>query len=141
MGNFAEGWRETAASPDTVWALIAAVDHWPQNFTPHLRQHISRGRLPWERAAGSSDDATPAFPIHRDLRRCGPELGVARPSAVVDHGLQPPDPADGLGCRVTFDVDLGGPWAFVARGIARPVYRRQMEHALDLLVRAVERRS
>ncbi len=43
-----------------------------------------------------------------------------------------------IGCRVTFDIDLDGRLAAIARPLARLVYRPQMERALDLIVRRAE---
>ena len=43
------------------------------------------------------------------------------------------------GTRVTLDVSLNGAMGGLVRLLARPVYRRQMERALDLLVEVAER--
>jgi hypothetical protein len=142
MGNFAEGWRETAAPPDAVWDVLADVDHWPQNFTPHLKAAHLDGPL----AVAASGWVQTTMPLPRS-RFTVTSVDAGRSWAWrgrllwltmdYDHRIEP----TASGCRVTFDVDLDGPLAFVARGIGRPVYRRQIERALDLLVLVAERRS
>jgi hypothetical protein len=54
-----------------------------------------------------------------------------------DHRCEPTE----TGCRVTFDVNLGGPLAGVVRPMARLIYRPQMERALDLLTQQAESRT
>ncbi|MBA3796358.1 MAG: hypothetical protein H0X20_03915 [Chloroflexi bacterium] len=55
-------------------------------------------------------------------------------SMSFDHRVEPME----IGCGVTFDIDLDGRRAAIARPLARLVYRPQMERALDLVVRRAE---
>lgn len=139
MGTFIAGARDSRARPEAVWALLADVEHWPQTFTPHLKAAHLDGPL----QVGATGWVETRLPLPRssftvtsvdDGRSWGWEGKLLWLSMSFDHRIE----ALESGCRVTFDVDLDGRLAAIARPLARLVYRPQMERALDLIVRRAE---
>jgi Polyketide cyclase / dehydrase and lipid transport len=142
MGNFVHGTRDTSAPAEVVWGLLVDVDGWALTFTPHLKAAHLNGPL----AVGTSGWVATKFPLPRSWftvtsvedgrswRWRGRLLWLWMD---FDHVVAPAE----RGCRVTFDVDLNGRLAAVVRPVAGVVYGRQMERALDLLVRAAESAS
>ena len=139
MGNFVRGTRETAASAETVWALLANVNEWPRTFTPHLKAAELQGPL----SVGASGWVETKLPLPRspftvisleDGRRWAWRGRLLWLWMDFDHAVVPTE----RGCRVIFDVSLNGPLAFLVRPVVGLMYRPQMERALDLLVQAAE---
>jgi hypothetical protein len=142
MGNFVHGFRDTQASPEAVWRLLADVDQWPRTFTPHLKAAHLNGPL----AVGASGWVETRLPLPRssftvtaleDGRHWTWRGRLLWLCMDFDHDVQHTEG----GCRIVFDVSLDGPLAFMVRPPAGLVYRRQMERALDLLVRNAESAS
>ncbi|MBA3688531.1 MAG: SRPBCC family protein [Chloroflexi bacterium] len=142
MGNFAYGTRHTPAGNEVVWDLLVDVEHWPETFTPHLKAAHLDGRL----EIGTVGWVETRFPPLRssfvvtsveDGKRWAWRGKLLWLTIDFDHRCEPA----GSNCIITLDVNLdrllGGP----CRVLARPVYRRQMERALDLLVQTAEARA
>lgn len=142
MGSFVTGSREIAASPSTIWEILADVERWPMRFTPHLKSAALHGalevgtrgsvrmrRLPLETEFEITSVNEPTNWSWRGE--------LAWLTMDFDHRIE----GTTGGCRVTFDVDLEGAFSPVVRPLARLVYRPQMERALDLLVARAEETS
>ena len=142
MGNFVVGTRDCTASPEGVWSLLADVDRWPETWAPHLAEAHLEGP---PRLGASGWVRTRIPPIRSSFRVTSVQDGrnwawtgrMLWLTLDFDHRCEPtPD-----GTRVTLDVSLSGVMGGVVRLLARPVYRRQMERALDLLVELAEHRA
>lgn len=139
MGSFVTGSREIAASPSTVWAILADVEGWPMRFTPHLKSAALHGGLEVGTRGSVRMSLLPLeseFTITSvDEPKSWSWRGeLAWLTMDFDHRIE----TTPGGCQVTFDVDLEGTLAPVIRPLARLVYRPQMERALDLLVACAE---
>lgn len=141
MGNFVEGSRETTASTEALWLVLADVSRWPETFAPHLRQAGLDGPL----KVGETGWVQTKIPIPKsrfvitavDERRSWTWQGrILWLTMTFDHALEPTE----TGSRVVFDVDLDGVLARIVRPAFRLVYRPNMERALDMLVREAEGR-
>ena len=139
MGNFVEGRRDTSASSEAVWVLLADVDLWPQTFTPHLKgAHLDgplevgatgwvQTKLPLPRSSFTVTSVEEGRGWRWQGKLLWLTMGFGHHCESIESG-----------CRVTFDVDLDGPLAGVVRPMARLIYRPQMERALDLLIQRAE---
>ena len=139
MGNFVVGSRETSAPPAAVWAALADVDGWPRNFAPHLRAAHLDGPL----AVGATGWVKMTLPLPRSaftVATVAPGVSWAWRGKLLwltmdhDHRIEP----TASGSRVTLDASLNGLLAALVRGLGRPIYRRQMDRALGLLVKTAE---
>jgi len=142
MGNFAYGTRHTTAGIEVVWDLLVDVEHWPETFTRHLRAAHLDGRL----EIGTVGWVETRFPPLRssfvvtsveDGKRWAWRGKVLWLTIDFDHRCE----SAGSSCLITLDVNLDGFLGGPCRVLARPVYRRQMERALDLLVQTAEARA
>jgi hypothetical protein len=139
MGNFVAGTRDVHAPLEAVWALLADVDAWPRTFAPHLRAAhldgpLAVGATGWVQLRLPSPRSPFAVTSLTEGTQWAWRGRLLWLTMDYDHRVAR-TPA---GCRVTFDVDLTGPLGSLARGLGRPVYRRQMERALDLLAARAE---
>ena len=140
MGNLAHGSRETTASCDSVWDLLADVDRWPTTFARHLKQARLDGPLETGTTAVVENRSPPTrttFTVHSVSpgRRFGWSGTIMGLTMDFDHRCES---TEGGGCRVVFDVDLDGPLAGLIRPIVRPLYEPKMQRALDLLIQLAE---
>ena len=143
MGNLLEGTRETSAKPEVVWDILAAVDAWPETFTPYLKEaHLDGGVM-----VGSKGWVQTKIPIPRshfevtsvDEGRSWEWTGkIMWLTMRFDHVVES---LDNSRTRVLFDVDLDGPAAGLLRPLFRIQYRPNMNLALDTLVAEAEKRS
>lgn len=139
MGNLVHGSRDTTASCDAVWDLLADVDRWPNTFARHLKRARLEGPLEPGTTAVVENRSPPTrttFTVHsvspgRRFAWSGTIMGLTMD---FDHRCEPTEG----GSRVIFDVDLDGPLAGVVRSVVRPVYDPKMQRALDLLVHLAE---
>lgn len=126
-----EGRRDTAASSEAVWGLLADVDLWPRTLTPHLKAAHLNGPL----EGGATGWVQTKLPLPRSsftVTSVEEGRGWAWRGKFLwltmdfDHSCEPIE----TGCRVILDVNLDGPLARVVRPMARLINRPQMERAL-----------
>ena len=141
MGNFLVGSRETTASPQVVWAILANVDAWPDTFTPYLREAHLDGDI----AVGSKGWVQTKIPIpksHFEITSVDAGRSWAWTGKIMwltmrfDHVVEPIGDSR---TRIFFDVDVDGPMSRVLRPLFRLQYRPNMNLALDTLVAEAER--
>jgi Polyketide cyclase / dehydrase and lipid transport len=135
MGNLVHGSRDTSATCDTVWDLLADVDRWPETFARHLKRARLDGPLEPGATAVVENRSPPTrttFTVHSvspgsHFAWSGTIMGL---TIDFDHRCEPIE----AGCRVVFDIDLDGPLAGLVRPLVRPFYEPKMQRALDLLI-------
>jgi Polyketide cyclase / dehydrase and lipid transport len=142
MGNLVHGSRQTTASCEAVWEILADVASWPDTFALHLKRARLSGPLEKGVTAVVENRSPPTkttFTVHS----FSPGRSFAWDGRILwltlhfDHRCETTD----AGCLVIFDVDLNGAFAGVIRPLVRPAYDPKMQRALDLLARLAEDRA
>lgn len=137
--HYIEGSREVAASPETVWALLAKPERWHDTITPYIKWIRMNGPLQVGTTALVRTRVPPlrsswvvtCFEEGRRWSWRGRVLGL---SVIYHHIVEPTD----TGSRITLRVEADGRVAEAMRKMLRRLNLPQMETALGLIKELAE---